>query len=276
MGCQNVRNDYIKGEVLHSANNQINNNINDNNNIYTHNNNNNNNNVFNTSSFPNDPSKNKILSSIIHTNPQNLSQRPLSNLNTSSLKQSLTAIEKELLCLSLLIEINKARTSPQTYITVIDKYINQIQHNMKGSFIKVSDNSAITLSQGKTAFDDAKQFLMKQKSLPPLTTEPAIKIDFPPTIERCIDMDYIEQTIKSKYDDLVIKYGNNIRLKKFHFDVNIPSAEVSCVLQIVDDTQSNLIRRNNIFNENANVVNINCELVANGIICFYLAFGQKK
>ena len=190
----------------------------------------------------------------------------------------LSQIEHELLSISLLMEINKARMAPKEYINTVKKYMSKIHPATptKNSYISVSSTSAIALKKGVEAFDDCIHFLEKQRPLQPLQMDNALNIDFPDIINDCVNMTYIEKAIKNKYEKLKDMYNGNIQLKKFHFDINTPSAEISCVMQIVDDTQSNLIRRNNIFNEKINIVSINCELVSKGIVCFYLAFGIKQ
>ena len=190
----------------------------------------------------------------------------------------LSQIEKELLSMSLLMEINKVRLSPSSYRLVVQKYMNKIHPASvtKNAYISVGPSSAIALKKGKAAFEDCLNFLSKQKAVNAIQLESELCIDFPANINDCVNMGYIERVIKEKYDKMNDRYKGNLQLKKFHFDVNAPSAEASCVMQIVDDTDSNLIRRTNLFNENINVVNINCELISKGIVCFYLAFGIKK
>lgn len=192
-------------------------------------------------------------------------------------KLSLTNIEKELLSMSLFLEINKIRKYPTSYIPQIEYFKKQIKPKTESNeaYIKVSPFSAVVLKTGEEAFDDCIEFLKKQKPLKPLNFENALKIDFPRDIKNCYRIDYISDTVKKKMEGLKARFAHNLTLKKFHFDINAPFSQASCALQVVDDTNSDQMRRKNIFNENLNVVHINCEIISRGIICYYMAFGEK-
>ena len=187
---------------------------------------------------------------------------------------SLTPVEKDLLCTSLLIEINQARTFPVGYVPIVEKYANKI--NYEKGVVKVSQNSAVVIKEGKNAFDSCIEFLKQQKPLNALQKNEALTIKFPKKIEECVQVEYLESVVKKKCEELSASYGDSIVLKKFHFDVCSVNAEASCVMQIVDDTLSGQTRRKNIFNEEVNIACISCDIVSKGVICFYVALGTKS
>lgn len=190
-------------------------------------------------------------------------------------KLTLSDIERELLAMSLFVEINKVRMYPTSYISEIEYFMSKIKENSKESFIKVSQFSAVVLKNGKESFNECIEFLKKQKPLKPLNFENALKIDFPKKLNTCAQIEYIGNVVKKKIENLNNRYAHNLTLKRFHFDINAPFSQASCALQIIDDTNSDLMRRKNIFNEDINVIHINCEIISRGIVCYYLAFGEK-
>lgn len=192
-------------------------------------------------------------------------------------KLNLSNIERELLCMSLFAEINKIRISPTSYIPEIEYFMSKIKPktDQKEAYIRVSQFSAVVLKNGKESFNECIEFLKSQKPLKPLNFEEALKINFPENINKCAQIDYIGNAVKKKMEDLKSRYSKNLTLTKFHFDINAPYSQASCALQVIDDTNSELMRRKNIFNEEINIIHINCEIISRGIVCYYMVFGKK-
>ena len=109
-------------------------------------------------------------------------------------------IDKELLIMSLLIEINKVRTEPSLYIPIIQKYMSYIKKESKKKFdfIQISPFNAIVLKHGKKSFEKAIEFLNNQNSVNPLKLEQKIQINFPIKIKDYCDSEEIEKKIKIK------------------------------------------------------------------------------
>ena len=68
----------------------------------------------------------------------------------------------------------------------------------------------------------------------------------------------------------------NFTIVGFHYDKSVNNVEVSTVLQIVDATGANCVRRNNILNRNATHIVISACRMKDNYYCFYLVFGNKK
>ena len=108
-----------------------------------------------------------------------------------------------------------------------------------------------------------------------LKNEPLLQIPFPEKdINQSSDTEYIKLILRKKINELK-EINDNIQLKKFHYDINGECAEASCVMQLVDDSQNDLIRRKNILSDDINIINVNCTLLSKGIIIFYIAFGSQ-
>ncbi len=94
-------------------------------------------------------------------------------------------------------------------------------------------------------------------------------------MNKSTDTEYIKFILRQKINELKDLNCNNIQLKKFHYDINSECAEASCVMQLVDDAQNDLIRRKNILSDDVNSINVNCTLLSKGIVIFYVAFGSQ-
>ena len=190
-------------------------------------------------------------------------------------------IDKELLIMSLLIEINKVRTEPSMYIPIIEKYMSYIKKESKKKFdfIQISPFNAIVLKNGKKSFENAIDFLNNQNSVNPLKLEQKIQINFPIKIKDYCNNDEIEKIIKNKLEELKnYNLKKNIKnkyyLENFHFDVNTVNAQASILMQIIDDNQDDYLRRKNLFNQNFNIIGINLQYVSKDILCYYFSFGN--
>ena len=169
-------------------------------------------------------------------------------------RESLTNIEKELLSISLVFEINKVRSNPKNYIKIIEKYKGKILTTKNNDLlVKVSHSNGIILKN-----------------------EPLLQIPFPyHDMNKSTDTEYIKFILRKKINELKDINCNNVQLKKFHYDINSECAEASCVMQLVDDAQNDLIRRKNILSDDVNSINVNCTLLSKGIVIFYVAFGSQ-
>jgi len=200
---------------------------------------------------------------------------------TNNYVERIYFIDKELLIMSLLIEINKVRTEPCLYIPIIEKYMSYIKKESKKNFdfIQISPFNAIVLKNGKKSFENAIDFLNNQNSINPLKLEQKIQINFPLRIKDYCNNDEIEKNIKYKLEELKnynLKKNtkNKYNLENFHFDVNTVNAQASILMQIIDDNQDDYLRRKNLFNEKFNIIGINLQYVSKDILCYYFSFGN--
>ena len=94
--------------------------------------------------------------------------------------------------------------------------------------------------------------------MPPLKMEKELEINIEDETEECTSLEYIKSVFTKKSESL----KGSFDIVGFHYDKSVDNAEVSAVLQIVDDTGANNVRRNNILNRKAEYVGISvcCEL----------------
>lgn len=153
----------------------------------------------------------------------------------------------------------------------IEKYKQLIYKNDKGTFLAANRNISIALRTGHKAFDDCIDYLKQQPPLHPLKLANDLQISL--MTDNCYDKmmeyQYLGQALANKRKEVCGRYI----IHNFHYDKNICMPEISCVIQIIDDTDSNCGRRRNIFNKDSKVVGINCEKINGTTLCYYLLFG---
>ena len=235
-------------------------------------------NKLNPNSFLENKNKNNWVQNFCGYNSSN----KINDIFTDSIftytgRESLTNIEKELLSISLVFEINKVRSNPKNYIKIIEKYKGKILTTKNNDLlVKVSHSNGIILKNGNDSFDNCINFLNNSKPIHLLRNEPLLQIPFPyHEMNKSTDTEYIKFILRQKINELKDLNCNNIQLKKFHYDINSECAEASCVMQLVDDAQNDLIRRKNILSDDVNSINVNCTLLSKGIVIFYVAFGSQ-
>ena len=84
-----------------------------------------------------------------------------------------------------------------------------------------------------------------------------------------LDKDYISRCI----DDIRKSTKNRYDIFDFQYDIS-PNPVLSTIVQVVDDTNANFQRRNNILSENVRYVGISFGEIKKGIFCFYLLFAS--
>lgn len=176
------------------------------------------------------------------------------------------------LTLSLFEEINQVRANPRSYIRKIAKYLSQIVTRNNKSFLQVNKNIFISLSTGLLAFEDTIAFLSTLKPMEPLHLCERLKIEIKEDNEECTSLNYIKNGLMNKREEI----NDEFTIVGFHYDKSVNNVEVSTVLQIVDDTGANSVRRNNILNRTATHIGISACRMKDNYYCFYLVFGNKK
>lgn len=179
---------------------------------------------------------------------------------------------------TMLKEINQARTDPLSYIPKIESFRGHIiNDNENNYFLNLDFNNFdvnLRLNRGKIVFDNCILFLKnlaQKKKLEPLIMNENLKIPFPTQNPKlCIDKEYIKNIILFKSGELEGKMS----LIDFHYDVCVPSPEISTIMQIIDDTNSNFQRRKNIFNHKAKYIGITEGLIKPNMSCYYLMFAE--
>lgn len=175
--------------------------------------------------------------------------------------------------ITMLNEINEARSNPMGYIDKVlklKKRIRILDNNQY--YLDIEDSTIqIKLLQGLEAFDNCIEFLQKVQPLHSLKMKEDLKIPFPlQTPEICTDKDYIRSILIFKTTEL----HSVIKIIDFHYDICVPNPELSVILQIIDDTNSNFQRRKNIFNYKAKNVGITHGIMNSELSCYYLMFAE--
>lgn len=181
----------------------------------------------------------------------------------------------------LLNEFNKVRANPLEYCEKIMKFSENIRIDKisKRSFYLINKNTKINLLKGKEAFLSCCEFLhgmnekIKNKNLFLKNLELREELNFPFPYDdpsKCCDKDYISENIIK----LNIALNNKLKIKGFHYDLSTDNAEISLILQIVDDNNSGGKRRNIIFDDKIKYVGISHGKFKNNIFCTYMVFAS--
>ena len=181
---------------------------------------------------------------------------------------------------ALFNEINSIRANPKSYILKLAKYLNNIVVKDNKCLLNIGNEIYISLQSGYSAFEDAIAFLSSAKTLEPFEYVNELKIDFEidedkltePQGDSITSLDFIQNALTKKTNQLKGEYD----IMGFHYDKSTDNAETSAVLQIVDDTGSNYVRRNNIMDNKVKYIGINSCCIRENVFCFYLVFANKK
>ena len=160
----------------------------------------------------------------------------------------------------LLEKINKIRTDPQSFISVIEKAKQNIVRHTNGSFI-YKGKIKVALYDGKPAFNEAIEVLKNTKPMDKLEYSPKLTVQLPLTVKE----------IKNK-DDLRLKVEkmteNGINIKSYWRDL-INDPETSLLLMIVDDNGNRRgLRRRDLLNPYNNYIGISSIEIYNKFVCY--------
>jgi hypothetical protein len=176
----------------------------------------------------------------------------------------------------LLKEFNMARTDPKNYAKKVEEHI---------SFIKKTDNFCyflygtekdkfpkVNLAKGEESFRECITYLENMQSVGPLQLSEDIVIKVPEKTE--------EMNNKEKIGNLILekkKYiKDSYKTFHFHYDHGYNIAEISAVLQIVDDTNSSLQRRNNILTRKHEYLGVSIGKIQKNRFIIYVTFASSK
>ena len=185
----------------------------------------------------------------------------------------------------MLNEINFSRKNPKKIIQRIDKYKTNIHKNSKNEYyIKVDIYNKIKLFKGIEIFENCKNYLNNIKEiLSPFELKNELTFPFPTlrdsnniiintiSFEEAMNEKYLTDTLKKLKNELVLK---NIDLINFHYDIMNSNIELSVLLQIIDDTNSQFQRRKNIFMKEGKYIGINIGKINESLYCYFLVFGK--
>jgi hypothetical protein len=175
--------------------------------------------------------------------------------------------------LLMLNEINSVRINPKNYSLKLKNLIPMIDSNIqnKKTFLVYDNDIKIELKKGVETFISCIDYLTNKNActLEPMEFKDELKIPFPKdNIDLCLDKNYISKSI----DTIRENVKNKFEIYDFQYDIS-PNPVISTIIQVVDDTNSNYQRRNNIMSDVIKYVGISFGEVKKGIYCFYLLFG---
>ncbi len=126
----------------------------------------------------------------------------------------------------------------------------------------------IALTKGRAAFMDCVYYLNTLKPIHPLnlSKEITISMNDEEDKDRLLDKKYMNEALFNLKKMVKVKYMS------FHYDYGSSNPEISGVIQVVDDNNSNFFRRNNILNPNFNYVGISISQIRKRKFLVYCTF----
>ena len=184
--------------------------------------------------------------------------RKLQEFRTKNLIED-NLIERDF-AVELFIQINKLRNNCLSYSKKIDffsKFVEEIEGEKYLSLEMTEFISNSKLVEGLPAFKEAIKFLelyyKKYSSLKRLIHVSELKIPFPQDLKLVEDNNYI----KNKAYEIQKKLKDKYEITGYTYDITYKDAELSTIMQIVDDNYGNKNRRNNLLNKDINYIGIN-------------------
>ena len=124
----------------------------------------------------------------------------------------------------------------------------------------------IELKKGGAAFKSCIEYLKNAPSVNPIRLVDDLAIPFPiNNSKQCLNKEYIGECIER------IKSKVQYEIYDFQYDIS-PNPVLSTIVQVVDDSDSQYQRRENIMSENVKYVGISYGEIKKGVFCFYLLF----
>ena len=182
------------------------------------------------------------------------------NNNYRYQKLVLNAVPADNFSKYLLEHINKTRTDPQSYISVIENAKKNIITDKRGRLV-YNGKIKIGLIEGESAFDNAINYLKDASPVDKLIFNPYMAVELPKT----------ENEIKYK-NDLIVKVENMVKsgmnIKSYWRDI-IKDPEISFLMMIVDDNGNNSgMRRKDLLDPNMKYIGISSVEINGLFVCY--------
>jgi len=148
---------------------------------------------------------------------------------------------------------------------------NETQSNAsnKSRFIYYQEGHPfILLNRGVVAFEECIEILNNTPPLSKLEFDPSLNILIPEDKSYWVKGDHLMNIVSLKKSEL-----KNSEVNAFHFDIGTFDAEISLILQLVDDNTFNGIRRSNLLNEKFKYIGITHKK-SDTICCSYFFFSD--
>lgn len=231
--------------------------------------------------------KNSNMNSNANSNSHSISD---SNMTTAIISNNSTngilklplkereKLEMEKFKTDILNEFNSLRSNPCAYTSKVQSHMQYIFLKPNPDVRNVSiyyDNfnyPKINLLQGEPAFKNCIDILEQTQPMQPLTLVDEIAIKVPEQVSEMNDKNRIIELIRRKKNEL--NELNKYRHFGFHYDNGSIDAEVSTLLQVVDDNNSNGQRRANIINPHFKYLGVSVGKVKPGRHFVYLSFAS--
>jgi hypothetical protein len=160
----------------------------------------------------------------------------------------------------IFIQINTLRNNCLAYTKKIDFFSKFIEEINGDKFLTLEMNDFISnsiLVQGLPSFKEAIKFLeiyyKKYSTLNRLVHISDLKIPFPNDVKLVIDKNYIH----NKAEEIKKKFKGKYEVTGYTYDITYKDAELTTIMQIVDDNYGNKNRRHNLLNKDIKYIGIN-------------------
>jgi len=177
----------------------------------------------------------------------------------------------------LFIQINKLRNNCLSYskkIEFFSKFIEEINGDKFLAIEMGEYTSNCSLVEGLPAFKEAITFMEKfykdNSSLNRLTHINELKIPFPKDLTLVNNIDYI----KYRTEGIKKKLEGQYDVTGFTYDITYKDAEITTIMQIVDDNYGNKNRRKNLLNKEIKYIGINCKELNDGQYAVYILLAK--
>lgn len=174
----------------------------------------------------------------------------------------------------LVSEFNEARNNPKSYILKIKSHMKFIKkHEGLTVYENTNNYPKIVLNKGILAFEDCIKHLEKNRKMPEMIYNDDITIRVPDKVEEMTDKLKIAELLIMKKKEMKTCYNGF----SFHYDSGYLDSEICGILQIVDDTNTNTKRRNNILNIYHEFVGVSVgKMAANNRYVIYVTFAKSS
>jgi hypothetical protein len=180
--------------------------------------------------------------------------------------------DSQAFALRMLEEFNLVRENPQNYAQKIKSYCSYIKFSPKINQTVFNIPKIIKINlKNQQAFDKCIESLSQYKPVPRLELREELKFDYPyEKPELCTDKGYLN----NNFMEMNMRVKNKFSVLGFHYDININDPEISTLLQVVDDNNSNGQRRKQILDKDVRYVGISSGFLRDNIICIYVVFAS--
>ena len=123
----------------------------------------------------------------------------------------------------------------------------------------------VSLVRGKESFQSCAEILQQTPILKPLILKQEISIEIPDEKQLQTDRNFVNKQFSDKKQEFHLLIDESA----FHYDLSSTNAEVSLILQLVDDESAYGKRRKNLLNEMFRTIGVTNKVSKDGDCCSY-------